>query len=414
MSGCDRWEAPEFKAPVYTGPAANKTIADIKAMHTSLGTGDLDSICHYNDTFIVKAVVVSSDEGGNCYKYITIQDETGGIEIAIDRSSLYNDYPVGQTIYLNCAGLVVGDYHNKPQVGWIKDGAVGRIHPTYLPRYISKDGLPDLKNPMVANPIEIISNSDLSAENVNCLVKIDKCKFSAADDGQPFAGNDFTTDHTITFNNTNLIVHTSNYAYFRNTLIDASKEYCLYGILSIYNKNYQLTIRTKDDIQFASSSQDLLLAEYTFDENSFSTGGWSQHPDNNGWAYQSYLGNQFMYHIAANSNCDDWLISPEISLGDMSNAELYLDHQNEIQGTPTTYYQVYYSTTYTGGDFDESEWTAFSPNLNIYPSSYDLSNGLSLSNIGNQKFRIALRYHRNTNINGTRWSVRGMKVYRKE
>ena len=117
LSGCNRWEDPEFKAPIYTGPAANKTIADIKAMHPSLGIGSQDSICHHGDTFIVKAVVVSSDEGGNCYKYLTIQDETGGIEIAIDRSSLFNEFPVGQTIYLNCEGLIVGDYHNKYQIG---------------------------------------------------------------------------------------------------------------------------------------------------------------------------------------------------------------------------------------------------------------------------------------------------------
>ncbi len=77
LAGCNRWEEPELVAPVYDGPAANKTIADIKAMHPSLGNGTQDSICHYNDQFIVKAVVVSSDQGGNCYKYLTIQDETG-------------------------------------------------------------------------------------------------------------------------------------------------------------------------------------------------------------------------------------------------------------------------------------------------------------------------------------------------
>ena len=65
LAGCNRWEEPEFVVPVYDGPAANKTIADIKAMHPSLGTNTQDSICRYDEQFIVKAVVVSSDEGGN-------------------------------------------------------------------------------------------------------------------------------------------------------------------------------------------------------------------------------------------------------------------------------------------------------------------------------------------------------------
>ena len=412
LAGCNRWEEPEFTAPVYDGPAANKTIADIKAKHPSLGTNTQDSICRFDEQFIVKAVVVSSDEGGNCYKYLTIQDETGGIEIAIDRSSLYNDYPVGQTVYLNCAGLIVGDYHNKYQVGWIYQGSVGRISPVALPRHLSKDGLPDPTNPLVASPIEIKDANDLSAENVNCLVKIDGCKFSPADDGLPLADNDYTTDREVTFNGASVTVRTSNYAYFRNTLIDAGKEYCLYGILSVYNSTYQLTLRTKDDMQFSSASQSVTLADLTFDANSLTSGGWSQNPDNDSWKFQTYNGNNFLYHNTSSEACDDWLISPELNLGDVTGALLFLDHQNNVGGSPATYYQVYYSTTYSGGAFNESEWTAFNPNLNNYPSNFGLSNGLDLSAIGSQKFRIALRYHKSGSVDGTRWAVRGVKVIR--
>jgi hypothetical protein len=33
-----------------------------------------------------------------------------------------------------------------------------------------------------------------------------------------------------------------------------------------------------------------------------------------------------------------------------------------------------------------------------------------MSAIGNQKFRIALRYHKSGNVDGTRWAVRGVKI----
>ena len=39
-----------------------------------------------------------------------------------------------------------------------------------------------------------------------------------------------------------------------------------------------------------------------------------------------------------------------------------------------------------------------------------MSNGLNLSAIGSQKFRIALRYHRSGTANGSRWAVRGVKI----
>lgn len=408
LFGCSRWEEPEFKVPVYDGPAANKTIADIKAMHPSVGTGKQDSICHFGETFIVKAVVISSDEGGNCYKYLTIQDETGGIEIAIDRSSLFNDFPVGQTIYLNCAGLIVGDYHNKLQVGWEYSGSVGRIAPVAIPRYISKDGMPDKNHPFLSSPIEVTGANELTTENVNCFVKINGCKFVPEEDGMPLAGNDYSTDRHIKINGTDIVVRTSSYANFRNTLIDASKEYCLYGILSIYNKEYQLTLRTRDDIQSSTIPHYVDLAYLTFDANSLTDGGWSQSPNNGSWKFQSYDGNDFLYHNGTENTCDDWLISPELSYGDMTNALLYLDHQNNVGGSMPTFYQVYYSTTYNGGEFNENDWTLFSPNLNNYPANFALSNALSLSPIGNQNFRIALRYH-NT-APGTRWSIRGVKI----
>lgn len=409
FSACNHWEEPEFQTPVYEGPAANHTIADIKAMHTSLGTGAQDSITSWNEPFIVKAVVVSSDQGGNCYKYLTVQDETGGIEISIDRTGIYNEYPVGQTVYIDCRGLIVGDYHNKYQIGWKYNGSVGRINTNALSRYIHKDGLPDLNNPLVANPIVVTGANELNAENVNCLVKIDGCTFDSKYHGQQLADNDFTMDREIYIGGQTVIVRTSNYANFRNIVIDCNKQYCLYGILSVYNSEYQLTLRTKEDVQFAHVAEQVLVKELTFNENSLTSGGWTMSPNNSAWKYQTMSGVQFIYHNNSSATCDDWLISPEITLADLSNVALYVEHQNSVGGSLPNYYQVYYSTTYNGGEFNESDWTAFNPNLTYFPSSFDLSNALDASVIGNGNFRIALRYHKNGTPDGTRWAISALK-----
>ena len=412
FASCNRWEDPEFEVPVYTGPAANHTIQDIKNMHTSLGTGAQDSICRWDEPFIVKAVVVSSDQGGNCYKYMTIQDETGGIEISIDRSGLYNDYPVGQTIYLDCRGLIVGDYHNKYQIGWGNRTSVQRINPEALDKYIHKDGLPDLNNPLIAHPIEITGNSQLTAENTNCLVRINGCRFDSKYIGMPLATTDQTMDREVYINGATVIVRTSNYANFRSTVIE-NKEYCLYGILSVYNSEYQLTLRTKEDIQDAVNNDDILIQSLSFDNNSLTTGGWSTSPANNAWIFQSYQGDNFIFHNIATSTCDDWLISPQITLSDLNNKILKINHRNNVEGSPASYYQVYYSTTYNGGEFNEADWTAFNPNLNNYPSNFELSNALDLSVLNSNKFYIAFRYHKNGTANGTRWYIKGAEIYQK-
>lgn len=407
FASCNRWEAPTFEAPVYTGPAANKTIADIKAMHPELGTGAQDSICRYDETFIVKATVVSSDEGGNCYKYITVQDETGGIEISIDRTSLYNEYPVGQTVYIDCRGLIVGDYHNKYQIGWKYNGSVGRINQNALSRYIHKDGLPNLNDPLVAHPIEVTGSAQLSPENSNCLVKINGCMFDSKYDGMPLSSNDVTADREVTINGATIVVRTSNYAYFRNTIIDANKKYCLYGILSVYNSEYQLTLRTREDMQIIPEDEDLLTI--SFDDNSLTTGGWITYPNNNAWQYKNFQNNHVLYHNISSTNCDDWLISPEINISQFENVVMFLNHQINVGGSPADYYQVYYSTNFNGGTFNESDWHLFNPNILEFPSSFGWSNALNINAIGNNHFRIAFRYHKDGNINGSAWIIRNIK-----
>ena len=57
--------------------------------------------------------VNSSDEAGNIYKSIFIQDETAGIEVKIGRYSLYNEYKPGQTVYVYLNGLTLGMYGYK-------------------------------------------------------------------------------------------------------------------------------------------------------------------------------------------------------------------------------------------------------------------------------------------------------------
>ncbi|HRT14363.1 MAG TPA: DUF5689 domain-containing protein, partial [Bacteroidales bacterium] len=65
----------------------------------------------------ITGIVVSSDEQGNFYKTLVIQDETGGIQIKIANTSLFNRYPIGQQVFVKCQGLRLGQYGGLPQVG---------------------------------------------------------------------------------------------------------------------------------------------------------------------------------------------------------------------------------------------------------------------------------------------------------
>ena len=112
---CEEWEPVLGNQGEPAEPAAqtlsvNTTIAQIKALYQG-------KPYHVEDDLIIGGQVISSDASGNIYRSLYIQDETGGIELKIGNSSLYNDYEPGQWVYVKCQGLVVGNYGGMLQIG---------------------------------------------------------------------------------------------------------------------------------------------------------------------------------------------------------------------------------------------------------------------------------------------------------
>lgn len=70
--------------------------------------------------------VTTSDKSGNFYKSFYIQDDPNGpgIEIKVGRTSLYNDYKIGQEVYISLEDLAIGQYGYKVKSGNIKQGMI--------------------------------------------------------------------------------------------------------------------------------------------------------------------------------------------------------------------------------------------------------------------------------------------------
>ena len=86
------------------------SIRDLKTLYKSGGVEIKNNVW-------IKGQVVSSDVTGNIYREIYIQDETGGIDVKVGKSSLYSEYKLGQWLYVNCTGLFLGAYNGMPQLG---------------------------------------------------------------------------------------------------------------------------------------------------------------------------------------------------------------------------------------------------------------------------------------------------------
>ena len=388
FSACNKWEEPEFEVPTYQGEPANKTIADIINVYTA--AGHLDSICHAGETFIVRATVVSSDEGGNFYKNMVIQDETGAIQLQINQSGLCHTYPVGQTVYLNCSGLVVGNYHGVYQVGWIYNGDVGRIDGHYLDRYLSRDGLPQ-----PVEPIDIMSAYDINEGNVCRLVRLHNVEFADDAVGKPWSEDAATTSRTIKSVNgeavTNLVVRTSNYAKFRKALVPGGTG-DLIGVLSVYNSTYQLMLRTSDDVLAFGTVQDVY---------SVSTANGS------GWDYTGWTTNQdYLLHNGVDAATDDWLVSPVLPTATIEGSTLFVEEAFfNTDATAQSKFTLHYTTDYTG-DPATTVWyplvySDYRDGAGFYQAQVAQLNNLSGS------VRIGCRYETHSADAG-QWAVKGL------
>lgn len=131
LVSCEEWE-PVFTdscGDVYMYDAAKMeataTIAQLKALYAKHGVLKIQ-----DDDMVIAGKVISDDHSGNIYRELYLQDETGVISVKVGLSSLYSDYKLGQTVYVRCSGLTIGQYNGMPQLG-VED-PTGEYETAYL------------------------------------------------------------------------------------------------------------------------------------------------------------------------------------------------------------------------------------------------------------------------------------------
>lgn len=242
FSGC----TPEFDEPpakTYTyDKAATHTIAQFKAKYNT-------NFAQITENVILKGVVNATDESGNIYKKLYLQDETGGIEISLDATSLYTHFKVGQEIFIECQGLYVGKYGGVLQIGYpyLKNGeeAIGRMPQAIAFSHIFRNGNPD----KTVAPIVVNSIGELTESMLDKLITINGIFFTNGG-VEKFASKESTYPTSQEFTDSKGvkgIVYTSGYARFSQDLLPKGLG-SVTAILSAYNGKWQLIIRDRKDI----------------------------------------------------------------------------------------------------------------------------------------------------------------------
>ena len=115
LSGCsDNFDTPPMMVP-KANRVPNITIADLKAKYWQ---DDANYIATVDEDLVIAGRVISSDESGNIYKSLVIQDNTAAIAISVNGTSLFNTYRIGQEVVISLKGYWVGKYNSLQQLGY--------------------------------------------------------------------------------------------------------------------------------------------------------------------------------------------------------------------------------------------------------------------------------------------------------
>ncbi len=246
----DKWDEPDIPCQ-NPSVSVNATISDILALSPS---GDITQI---DDDLNFEGYVISSDEAGNFYTTLVLQDApqnpTAGISIAVDKRNLYVDFPVGKKVVVKAKGLFVGKDNGVYKLGFTYDSGRG----THIGRMSASEGEKRLfatcDAPVKITPVEVSlqdfrNNSDAY---INKLIKINDVQFRKGDLCSTYAleGLSGVNKYLEDCNGVSLVMRNSGYADFARQKVPSGKGYVI-AVAGKYRSTPQIYIRDTNDVHF--------------------------------------------------------------------------------------------------------------------------------------------------------------------
>jgi len=258
----DEWETP----PVNCNnkfPNTTTTLAAFKALAPSTGYVLIST------DQIFDGYITSSDENGNFYKTISFQDKaenpTAALQMEVDKSSNYADFPVGAHIRINAKGLRLGLDRGTVKIGSVDPTfSIGRIPASLVSRYVS--GVCNGNGLEIATlkPLELANLSAAKNEQyINMLVKVPNVQFSSGDIlpvNKTFidyvAGAGVDTDRTLEdATGNNVVLRNSGFFSEGSKLLPKGNGDATF-VVSRYNSSWQMLIRKTSDLNFTGTRID--------------------------------------------------------------------------------------------------------------------------------------------------------------
>ncbi len=219
----DEFEVPEIGPAEVAITGSEISIIALKQLliQEMLTTGN--SVLTLDTELYLSGYVISSDEKGNYFEELIIQDSpanpVAGLRIKIDTNPLFQSYEIGRKVYVNLIGLTVGLENGQLTVGQRDGNNVEQISESRMFDYVVRD---TLVTPIEANPMLI---SELNEAMLNTFVRLSDVQFNRnlvlGDHPLTYAGepgDQFDGERTLESCNENatIVFSTSTFADFKS------------------------------------------------------------------------------------------------------------------------------------------------------------------------------------------------------
>ena len=249
------WDEPIFTQAPYGNNAINEeniiSIAQLKADPDYASAFSNDKNKKVEKDVKLRGRVSGNDIGGNLYKQFALQDETGGIIVAVNEGGLNGYLAEGQEIIVDLKGLYVGGYGGMPEIGTPYNGGIGRMSKDIWATHFKIIGGSENIKPEAIQPVDFATIVD-DMDQAGILVTLKNVHFSAANgkrtlvDGAASGGSFFSQQ--LKEYGSKVIIRTSSYADFA-AMVMPSTGCNITGIATRYRTTWQILIRKTSDIE---------------------------------------------------------------------------------------------------------------------------------------------------------------------
>lgn len=193
---------------------------------------------------VIRGRVISSDEDGNVFKSLVIQDATGALAISINSYNLYLNYRRGQEVVLDVTDMYIGKYAGLQQLGmaqWSDKYTTWQttfMGPQMFQAHAQLNGWPELAkiDTLQINAFsQLPSNPDGLRKYQSQIVKFNNIEFQEGGTTTFSTYQSSGVDHKIVdIEGNTLTVRTSGYSKFWNKTLPSGRG-DLVAICSYYN-----------------------------------------------------------------------------------------------------------------------------------------------------------------------------------